>query len=417
MDYAVLPPEVNSGRLYAGPGSAPMMAAASAWRSLAGELTSTLTSYETVITQLTDEEWMGPASASMVAAVQPHLAWLTDTAATAEQAGTLASAAAAAFETAHATTPPPPVIAANRTEHAQLVTTNFLGKNIAAIMANESSYLEMWAQAASVMYGYAASSATAAQVNPFGQPTQNTNPAGQGAQAAATAQATAAPAGNAAGQITQLMQTLQSSIQGLSAPATAAQPAASGSLGSLLNAFLANASVNGIASLLTDPLNGFMSFGGTSLAFMPATLIPTLISFFAGGGFNAFGGGSVGAALLGPGGPLSALGALGGGAAGAASAATSAFTASATAPAVSAAIGEASLIGSFSAPQSWTTATPAGATAVAPQPSGWSVAPESNTMASMPGQVPTGGLGRGGGGLSTPRYGFKPTVMPRPMVG
>lgn len=38
MDFGVLPPEINSGRMYAGPGSGPMMAAAAAWDSLAAEL-------------------------------------------------------------------------------------------------------------------------------------------------------------------------------------------------------------------------------------------------------------------------------------------------------------------------------------------------------------------------------------------
>ena len=31
MDFAILPPEINSGRMYAGPGSGPMLAAAAAW--------------------------------------------------------------------------------------------------------------------------------------------------------------------------------------------------------------------------------------------------------------------------------------------------------------------------------------------------------------------------------------------------
>ncbi len=31
MDFGALPPEINSARMYAGPGSGPMLAAASAW--------------------------------------------------------------------------------------------------------------------------------------------------------------------------------------------------------------------------------------------------------------------------------------------------------------------------------------------------------------------------------------------------
>ena len=40
MDYGILPPEINSSRIYAGPGSGPMLAAASAWDGLAAELGS-----------------------------------------------------------------------------------------------------------------------------------------------------------------------------------------------------------------------------------------------------------------------------------------------------------------------------------------------------------------------------------------
>ncbi|OOK78557.1 PPE family protein [Mycobacterium kansasii] len=49
MDFAVLPPEINSARIYAGPGSGPMLAAATAWDGLAAELHSVASSYESVI--------------------------------------------------------------------------------------------------------------------------------------------------------------------------------------------------------------------------------------------------------------------------------------------------------------------------------------------------------------------------------
>jgi len=38
MDFALLPPELNSARMYAGPGSAPMLAVAAAWDGLAADL-------------------------------------------------------------------------------------------------------------------------------------------------------------------------------------------------------------------------------------------------------------------------------------------------------------------------------------------------------------------------------------------
>ncbi len=38
LEFAALPPEVNSARMYAGPGAGPMLTAASAWDALAAQL-------------------------------------------------------------------------------------------------------------------------------------------------------------------------------------------------------------------------------------------------------------------------------------------------------------------------------------------------------------------------------------------
>lgn len=421
IDYALLSPEINSGRLYAGPGSTPMMTVASAWRGLAAEISSALTSYETTITQLVDEEWMGPASASMTAATKPYLAWMADTATKAEEAATQATAAAAAFEAAHAATPPPAVIAANRAQQKQLVATNVVGQNSAAIMASDAQYFEMWAQATDVMYSYAASSATATKVTPFNEPNQTTNPDGTANQAAAVSQANGNTAANSTAQTAQAISSLPNTLQTLTSPSPADAGLPPPTLAGLLEAIGRNASINGVVSLVTYPFNGLMSFTGTSAAFTPASLIPTMTTFFSGSGFNALGGGAAGAgigALLAPGGPLSSLGALGGGTAGAASAAAGAFTASATTPAISAGVGQATLVGELSAPPAWAAAAPAGtaATGDALQASSWSAAPEEiESMAAMPGGMPLG-ADRGGFGLGTPRYGFKPTVMARPVV-
>ena len=58
-------------------------------------------------------------------------------------------------------TVPPPLIAANRAQLMALIATNIFGQNTPAIMATEAHYSEMWAQDATAMYGYAASSAAA----------------------------------------------------------------------------------------------------------------------------------------------------------------------------------------------------------------------------------------------------------------
>jgi PPE-repeat protein len=198
LDFGALPPEINSGRMYAGPGSGSMMAAASAWDALATELSLTATGYTSAITELTGSPWLGPASRSMVAAATPHIAWLGAAATLAEEAANQATAAAAAFETAFAMTVPPPAIAANRVLLMSLVATNFFGQNFPAIAATEAQYVEMWAQDATAMYGYAGASAIATQLTPFSEPAQITDQGGLAAQAAAVGQAIATPASTSA---------------------------------------------------------------------------------------------------------------------------------------------------------------------------------------------------------------------------
>lgn len=71
MDFGALPPELNSARMYAGPGSGSMLAAAAAWDGLAAELGSAASFYRSVIAGLTGGPWLGPASVSMAAAAAP----------------------------------------------------------------------------------------------------------------------------------------------------------------------------------------------------------------------------------------------------------------------------------------------------------------------------------------------------------
>jgi PPE-repeat protein len=196
MDFGLYPPEVNSGRMYAGPGSGPMLAAAQAWDALADELYTTAGSYQAVTSDLTDGPWSGLTSASMSAAAATYVTWLSATAAQAEQTAAQAKAAAAGYEAAFASTVPPPVIAANRSLLMTLVATNFFGQNTAAIAATEAHYAEMWAQDAVAMYAYAGSSASASVLTPFTSPDQNTDPGGTASQAAASTSA-----GNAQGAI------------------------------------------------------------------------------------------------------------------------------------------------------------------------------------------------------------------------
>jgi PPE-repeat protein len=190
LDFGALPPEINSGKIYTGPGSAPLLAAASAWDALASELQTTAASYASTIGELTTS-WQGPSSAAAADAAEPYTAWLSNTAAQAEQTASQAQAAAAAYEAAFAASIPPPVIAANRALLAALVATNFLGQNTPAIAATEATYAEFWAQDAIAMYSYAGAATTASQLTPFTAAPATTNDSGQATQSAAAANSAA----------------------------------------------------------------------------------------------------------------------------------------------------------------------------------------------------------------------------------
>ena len=190
MSFMMFPPEVNSGLMYSGAGSGPLMASASAWDELAADLETTATSYQAVIQQLTGGPWLGPSSASMASATAPYIAWLQDSSIQAAQTSAQALAAAAAYEGAFDATVPPAVIAANRALLAALVATNFLGQNTPAIAATEALYMEMWFQDGLTMDTYAMVSQQAV-VLPEQTPAPTTSDGGTSANAAAAAQSAA----------------------------------------------------------------------------------------------------------------------------------------------------------------------------------------------------------------------------------
>ena len=221
MDFSVLPPEINSGRMYAGAGSGPMVAAAAAWDGLAAELSLVTRSYQAVVSELTGGAWVGPSSMSMAAAVAPYVSWMSTTAVQAEQTASQLGSAVAAYEAAFAATVPPAEIEVNRALLAALVATNILGQNTPAIAATEALYTEMWAQDAAAMYGYAGASAAATKLTPFTSPPQTTNQAGAAAQAAAVSQAAASAAGpSTQSGLTQAINLVPGALQNLASGAT-----------------------------------------------------------------------------------------------------------------------------------------------------------------------------------------------------
>jgi PPE-repeat protein len=230
FDFGALPPEINSGRMYVGPGSGPMLAAAAAWDDLAADLQSTGASYGSTVESLSIGPWTGPSSIAMAAAAAPYVAWMNAAGAQAEEAATQAKLAAGAYETAFAATVPPPVIAANRALLMTLIATNVLGQNTPAIATTEAQYAEMWAQDAAAMYSYAGSSAGAAQLTPFTEPPQTTNSAGTAAQSAAVSQAANGFFANVGGQLSKFINSLPTALQNLANGILASPTKASGNL-------------------------------------------------------------------------------------------------------------------------------------------------------------------------------------------
>ncbi|OBJ50552.1 PPE family protein [Mycobacterium sp. 1423905.2] len=397
MSFAAFPPEINSALMYAGSGAGPLMAAATAWSNLASELSTTAAQYESIITELTTEQWTGAGSTAAAAAAQPYVAWLNSTGAAAEQAAAQATASAAAYEAAFTATVPPPVIAANRSLLAALVATNFLGINTPAIMATEAQYAEMWVQDVIAMTNYQAAAAVAAVLEPLTPATPTTNPGGPAAQAAAVSSAAAVQPAAGLGDI---ISGLQSELSNLTLGTSSIGTGLFNSLPVPVQDLL-----TGIDGFLGTPLifNGIQQVGVTGSWFMFAA-IPNGI--FAAHTIDA----NIAAAAEAAGAAAPAAVAAEGAAAGLASQVGAAGTA--------ASLGEASLVGSLSVPASWSAATPAAAnvgTALAG--SGWTVPEEAaapGVMGGMPGMAAA--AKSGAGAYAGPRYGFKPTVMPKQVV-
>lgn len=227
IDFGVLPPEVNSGRMYSGPGSGPMVAVASAWQATAGQLDSVARGYGAVIAEVQDEVWRGNASTAMAEAAQPYVDWLANAAALAEETACQARAAAAAYEAAYSATVPPAMVTSNRARYWALVAANAFGQYTAQIAAAEAEYGEMWAQDAAAMYNYAASSSAATAVTPFGEPPQTTTAGAAPAQAAVVAQAVGnSSSSTAQSTLSQLLAAVPQQLQGLATAGSSASSSA-----------------------------------------------------------------------------------------------------------------------------------------------------------------------------------------------
>jgi PPE-repeat protein len=324
MDFAGVPPEIQSARMYAGAGSGPLATAATAWEQLATELTSAATAYRAVVSELTGGPWVGPSSGSMAAAVAPYVSWMTTTAAQAQQTASQLGAAVAAYEAAFAATVPPPEIEINRALLASLLSTNTFGQNTPAIATTEAQYSEMWAQDAAAMYGYAGASSAATRLTAFNEPPKTSNQTGTANQQRAVAKAAALGSGQSQSTLSNVPNMLRDAASG--SPPSAA-PAATSSGGSLIDLFN-NFSANTIGyQILSEGLNFDASGAMLTLAPPVATAWNPLVSSLTPATTAAS---QVSPAALGSG-PAAGVGDAG----------------------VSAELGRATPVGQLSAPQSW----------------------------------------------------------------
>ncbi|WP_153044989.1 PPE family protein, partial [Mycobacterium kansasii] len=165
MNFSVLPPEVNSARMFAGAGSGPTLTAAAAWGRLADELATAASSFNSATATLAGQSWLGRAATAMAAGAAPYTSWLTLAAAHAQRAAEQAREAVAGYEAARAATVHPVLVATNRGQLVSLALSNLFGQNTPAIAAAEANYEQMWAQDVTAMSGYHAQvSAAAAQL-------------------------------------------------------------------------------------------------------------------------------------------------------------------------------------------------------------------------------------------------------------
>jgi PPE-repeat protein len=298
-------------------------------------------------------------------------------------------------------TVPPAEVAANRTQLTALVATNFIGQNTPAIAATEAQYGEMWAQDAAAMYGYAASSASAAVLKPFSQPAQVTSLTAPADQAAAVLQSTGTTAASATqATLAQVTTALPAALQSLASPLTALQASA-------LWPFLDS-----------NFVNGFVSAGYTSPALLQQTVTASMADLNAvaigsqppatpslppmGSGSGNEGWAPLGNPVVPYTAAVAPLGSIG--------------NSGVTVGGVSAGMARGALVGQLSVPQSWTAVTQvANHSGTALPGGGWTGTALPETSSGVPGMpgipaVSTAAHHFGSG----PRYGFRPTVMARP---
>ena len=288
---------------------------------------------------------------------------------------------------------PPPLIAANRAELAQAVQTNILGQNNGVIAQLESQYGEFWANNASALYGYAGSSAAATKVSSFTDAPAIANPAAAASQTAASS-----PATSIQSYIQGILTNTQNRITSLANPLIGPKATANSGLTQIWFLLTGQTILPTNLGALTNGYSPFASFfyNTEGLPYFSVGMgnFGTQISKSAGW----LGGAAPAAAAAVPKG-IGGLGAAGG-----------------AGGQVAAGLGSGAHVAGLSVPNSWPGATLASAAKpMSAIPVSEPITSGGSGAGNLVGGMPVGGTGAGRGAGVGPRYGFKPTVMARPM--
>ncbi|TDK90909.1 PPE family protein [Mycobacterium paragordonae] len=397
VDYGMLPPEINSARIYAGPGAASLVSAAVAWNNVAADFAAAASGHRSVIETLTSGPWLGPASAKLVSAVSPFIAWLSSSSEQATETASQAAAAAAAYERAFAGSVPPPLITANRAMLQQLVATNLLGQNSSAISMLEAQYGEFWAQDSGAMYNYAGSAAAATQLSPLAAPADAVDPMGVYDQAWSAVKNLGSGVQKPINDLTasinprvsDVVKTLSTPLNG-QGPAIDAWIAANTPLDDIVPLYSKYISpyINSVAALTQST----QTIGQNTSGFTGLAGIANTLNKDAAAAAKAAASAAAPAAAAAASGAGQAAGNLGAGLGG-----------------VAGSLGKALPIGGLSVPANWVpwhaTTNPGIATAIPAA---------AETGNSFPMAPPMGSFVNGGYGRNLPQYGFKPSVMAKP---
>ncbi|MEV6072976.1 PPE domain-containing protein [Nocardia sp. NPDC052001] len=171
VDFAALPPEVNSARLFAGPGPEEMLKTAAAYAAIAEGFHTAAAASDGSMGQM-EVIWKGPSADTAQGAFRNHANWLRTEGDAAAATSAIAAGVAAANATALATMP---TVAEIETIQAAIVaasalSSSSLGVGAVTVAALEGLYMAEWARAVVVMTTYAgATNALMAQLPPPSQ--------------------------------------------------------------------------------------------------------------------------------------------------------------------------------------------------------------------------------------------------------